>query len=134
MIEVERIRTLNVRIQGQDIDNFISIMEKLLVASKQSGFKKPFTVEERATILGVADSLELDKPREVNINSNKIMGNLNNTSTKDLEKELSKRKDRNLGRCPKCRGKWPIIMSRSRSWAEEPHCFGCRKIIESCTC
>jgi len=30
---------------------------------------------------------------------------LGNISTEKLEKELSKRKDRDFGRCPNCRGK-----------------------------
>gem|GEM_PF-6950995 len=59
---------------------------------------------------------------------------LENISTEKLEKELSKRKDRDLGRCPKCRGKWTLYMGCSRSWREELHCYGCRKPTENCTC
>lgn len=55
-------------------------------------------------------------------------------STKELELELSKRSDRDLGRCDKCGGKWTVYMGCSRSWKEEPHCFGCRKPIANCTC
>jgi hypothetical protein len=59
---------------------------------------------------------------------------LENVSTEKLEKELSKRKDRDFGRCPNCRGKWTMYMGCSRSWREELHCYGCRKPVENCTC
>ena len=49
--------------------------------------------------------------------------NLQNISTKDLEKELSKRKDRNLGRCETCGGKWSVYMGCSDYWKTKPHCF-----------
>lgn len=62
------------------------------------------------------------------------MNDINNIPTADLEKELNKRKDRYLGRCQTCGGKWTVYMGCSRGWKIEPHCFGCRKPIENCNC
>ena len=59
---------------------------------------------------------------------------LKKISTYVLENELKQRKDRNLGRCPTCGGTWTLYMGCSRSWQEEPHCFGCRKPVADCTC
>lgn len=59
---------------------------------------------------------------------------LNQIPTNELEKELEKRDDRDLGRCESCGGKWPVYMGCSDSWRKKPHCFGCRRPVESCTC
>lgn len=61
------------------------------------------------------------------------MTELSKVSSEELRKELMRRPG-GLGRCPTCRGKWPIVMSCSRSWHKEPHCFGCRKTVSECTC
>lgn len=60
--------------------------------------------------------------------------NLEQIPTSELEKELSKRSDINLGRCETCGGKWTVYMGCSDSWREKPHCFGCRKPVANCTC
>ncbi len=67
----------------------------------------------------------------MNIDFEKLIKDI---STKGLEQELEKRKDRNLGCCPTCGGKWTIYIGCSRSWRREQHCFGCRKPIENCIC
>ena len=55
-------------------------------------------------------------------------------STKDLETELRGRKDRNLGRCSTCGGRWPVYMGCSDSWQQKEHCFGCRRPVGKCNC
>lgn len=67
MIEVEKINILNIQLQEEDINNFISILDKLLIASSQPGFKKPFTNDERGTIELLAEAVGLDKPESNNI-------------------------------------------------------------------
>lgn len=62
------------------------------------------------------------------------MENMSQIPTDELEKELKKRKDRDLGRCETCNGKWSIYMGCSRSWREELHCYGCRKPVGNCIC
>lgn len=47
-----------------------------------------------------------------------------------IKKFLNNKSDK----CPTCGGKWTVYIGCSRSWREEPHCFGCRKPIENCTC
>lgn len=54
--------------------------------------------------------------------------------TSELEQELHKRTDRNLGRCETCGGKWSVYMGCSDSWIEKPHCSGCRKPVKNCIC
>lgn len=58
---------------------------------------------------------------------------LSNIPLSQLREEINRRPGGH-GYCPTCRGKWPIVMSCSRSWREEPHCYGCRKIVVECTC
>ena len=67
MIESEHIEILVLKFKEEDIGNFVSIIEKLLIASNQTGFKKPFSAEERDTIYGIADTIGLDIPDTNNI-------------------------------------------------------------------
>jgi hypothetical protein len=71
MIQIEQLRALNLQIQDEDIDTFITLLNKLLIASKQTGFKKPFTVKERDLIMRIAENLGLDNPEESKINAEK---------------------------------------------------------------
>lgn len=60
---------------------------------------------------------------------------LTDYTTDELKEELKRRKaEPDLGRCPTCRGKWPIYMGCSGSWAEEQLCSGCRRPVATCTC
>ena len=67
MIEAEKINILTLSFQDKDIDNFVSIIEKLLIASNQVVFKKPFTIEERNTIYDIAKSVGIELPENINI-------------------------------------------------------------------
>ena len=69
MIEIQEVRMLNISIQDNDIDTFLTLIEKLLVACKQTGFKKPFNDEERELIEGISKFLNINKPEEGRINS-----------------------------------------------------------------
>lgn len=71
MIELNKLRLITIQIQDDDIDIFISLFSKLMVASKQVGFKKPFNEYERNLILNIANQLELDDVEEVKIISEK---------------------------------------------------------------
>lgn len=71
MIHSDYIETLSLQVEGEDIGNFKSIISKLLVASSQSGFKKPFTVEERKFIEELAESIGVRKPEKNNIHAEK---------------------------------------------------------------
>ena len=71
MVNIDRVRVLSVQIEDDDIEGFISIMNKLLLTANQAGFKKTFTKQERITILNIAEALDLDKPEECNIDASK---------------------------------------------------------------
>lgn len=71
MVEIQQVRMLNLQIQDEEIDTFISLINKLMVASKQTGFKKPFDEWERALIESISEQLGLNKPEEISIDISK---------------------------------------------------------------
>jgi hypothetical protein len=71
MINIEKIRLLNMSIEGEDIETFINLLDKLLIASNQTGFKAPFNAEERALIRNLAEELGLDNETKGKIVSEK---------------------------------------------------------------
>lgn len=71
MVEIQQVRMLNLQIQDEEIDTFISLINKLMVASKQTGFKKPFDEWERNLIDNISTQLGLSKPEECNIDVDK---------------------------------------------------------------
>lgn len=71
MIEIEKISILNLRVEGEDIESFISLWDKLLVASNQTGFKRPFNENEIIFIRNIANELGLDNDTKGKIVSEK---------------------------------------------------------------
>lgn len=71
MAEVQQVRMLNLQIQDDEIDTFASLITKLMVASKQTGFKKPFNEWERALIESISEQLGLSKTEECSIDISK---------------------------------------------------------------
>lgn len=71
MIDIQYTKIINLTIQDEeDINTFVSLITKLLVASKQTGFKKPFNDSERFLITNIAEMLGLeDKTNDCRINS-----------------------------------------------------------------
>jgi hypothetical protein len=58
---------LNIQFQDEDIDVFVSLLNKLLVASKQTGFNKPFNTQERILIETMSNNMGLNNPEEIRI-------------------------------------------------------------------
>ena len=71
MAEVQQVRMLNLQIQDDEIDTFASLITKLMVASKQTGFKKPFNEWERNLIDNISTQLGLSKTEECSIDTSK---------------------------------------------------------------
>lgn len=67
MMEIQQIRMLNIQFQDEDIDVFVSLLNKLLVASKQTGFNKPFNTQERILIETMSNNMGLNNPEEIRI-------------------------------------------------------------------
>lgn len=67
------------------------------------------------------------------------MSNLENASDEEIWAEAERRKlakkllEKNMPYCSSCH-KYKTYMGRSRSWREEPHCTGCCRPVENCTC
>ncbi|MCK9429246.1 MAG: hypothetical protein M0R17_04530 [Candidatus Omnitrophica bacterium] len=69
MIEIQQTRLLNLQLQDEDIEIFISLVNKLMIATKQTGFKKPFNESQRVLIENIFSQLKLDEIESVNIYS-----------------------------------------------------------------
>lgn len=54
-MEVTKVEALNIQFHDNEIDTFLSVVKKLLIACNQVGFKKTFTVIERQLIQDIAD-------------------------------------------------------------------------------
>jgi len=74
MIESQQYHAINISVQDEDISTFMDLLSKLLIACKQTGFKKPFNTNERDLIERIAESLNLDKPQEcvIDVDKNKL--------------------------------------------------------------
>lgn len=70
-MDLQKIKTLNIVFQDEEADIFIQIIKKLQISVHQSGFKKPFAIEERDLIEDIAEYLELESPEEAKIYSEK---------------------------------------------------------------
>jgi len=71
MIELNKLRLLTIQVQDDDIDIFISLFSKLMIISKQIGFKKPFDEYEKNLIFDIGNQLGLNEIEEVKIISEK---------------------------------------------------------------
>lgn len=72
MIDIQQVKMLNLQLQDEDIDVFVGLMKKLMVASKQTGFKKPFDSIERSLIENISGKLGLIKPDEINLDNSNL--------------------------------------------------------------
>ena len=68
MVKIEEVRVLSIQLQDEDVDNFISIMTKLLMEAKKPGFRKYLTNEESITLNEIAEGIGL----EVNVTPTNI--------------------------------------------------------------
>jgi len=60
MADIQQMRVLSIQVQDEEVDVLISVIRKILMFSKQSGFKKPFEVYEIELIDNIAEKLGLD--------------------------------------------------------------------------
>jgi hypothetical protein len=60
MVKIEEVRVLSIQLQDEDVDNFISIMTKLLMETKKPGFRKYLTDDESATLNEIAEGIGLE--------------------------------------------------------------------------
>jgi hypothetical protein len=70
MVESQKVIMLDIKLYDEDISNFISVIEKLLTLSSRPGFVKQFSVNERACIENIAQSIGLDIPEQFHVNAN----------------------------------------------------------------
>lgn len=62
------------------------------------------------------------------------MADLRHVRTQELEAELKRRGREPLpSRCWKC-GRWPVTVSCYSTYTAKPHCVGCMKTVDKCTC
>jgi len=60
MVKIEEVNVMSIQLQDADVDNFVSIISKLITETRKPGFRKLFSTDEVETIELFAEQLGIE--------------------------------------------------------------------------